>query len=847
MADHPITQSPAHHLAEWLETRTNQQLKVIVQARADTAIPEPRDLQTLAHRLLLPASLARALEQRNALELAVVEALLTAGAHTRPVSQDQLLAALAGSQLENAHHTSDIFDDAGDTGDDRNASALAQALQQLQAHAIVLNYPPEKTPAAKSTQAAQYWLPARIQNLLSHRDRLLQQQSVSAETIAHLPDQHHEILRRIHAGGGLGTTKYADSTDPDHPITQMISAGVLYHVADSTVALPVSVARILSDLPSTDVHLLPSARIAGLLWHNNDEVLGRYQPDARYTAATSSSSTAAEQAATAAGLEACREVSNLLDYLGERPAPMLKNGGLGQRSTKTIAQRLGLSVRDIARTVAIAAAAGLIGTGEPKPLPAEGEGNYLAPTRRADDWQEADLSTRWSMLLRGWIDSPWPWWQIDDATEPHQRLLHAEFSHHRLAAYRRLALHAYARSSAQAAITDAEFWQDLLFLHPKLVTASTQSLFAPLVREAEWLGAINNGVLSSPAVALLVDEASPRTEHTTRSVGSSTASAEPDSNNAGATFHDAADPVIAATRALCPEPVSEFIVQADLTIMCPGPLEPAVRTELELLADVESSGLASLYRVDESSLRRSLDAGRSGAQIIEFLREHSLTPVPDAMLSVIRDLARHHGGLRGGPAVSYVRCEDPATLDVLEHSAAAAEIAIHRVAPTVVISQRPLAFVVQKLAQYGFYAVAEDSHGHGVDIRQSPARVPAPRNRPASSSRLDAERVTSIVDKLTIGTQPANTGTSAAEISNVIELAQRSGRTVVLGYATKNGQRKEVRATVLSIFGGNVDIRLSQAGAADSSAAANPTTNPTSSESIRRIPLHRIIDINHTD
>ena len=894
MADHPITRSPAELVEQWLHSRTNQQLATVLQARSDIAIPQPHDLHTLAHPLLLPAALARAIGQRNATELAILEALLAAGAHTQPVSRKDVIGVLAGTQLENAHqdpppradasvegnastegNTSAEENDAVDVDEQHSVTAtnstadlLSQTLQQLRDHALVFAYPAtEKTPIAedaadtedsKDAEAPEdtflMWIPARVDKLLSHRDRILYQESVPADVVDKLPEKHQEILRRIHAGGGLGTTKHARSDDPEHPITQMVNSGVLRAIDDSTVTLPVSVNRILSGLPATDVHLLPSSRISPELWDSDAAVAAHYLParnpsESELSADSSDSATTPQETtdsgATATGLEACREISSLLDFLGTHPVPMLKNGGLGQRSSKLLAQHLELTTAEVYRVVALAHAAGVIGTGEPHPLPAEGEGNYLAPTRRADEWQEADLPTRWTMLLRGWLDSLWPWWTLlpdtggttqFGGTEAHQRLLHPEFSHHRLAFYRRLVVRGYARSSARVPITAHELWQDLLFLYPKLITQQTQTLLTPLLQEAEWVGAISNGRLSTPALALLADE-------------------EP------------TDPVLSAAHKLCPAAVSEFIVQADFTVMCPGPLEYAVRSELELIAKLESSGLASLYRIEESSVRRGLDAGRSGEQIIAFLREHSLTPVPDSMISVIRELARHHGGLRGGPAVSYLRCDDPETLDLLEHSAVAEEIAIHRIAPTVLISRRPLAAVVQVLAQHNFYAVAEDSSGHGVDIRLSPARVPQPRAKPTSAPRVDAARIAGIVDKLgshdrgssagsstesstvagvaspqtprktasinTTSTSRASTSaapaTSTAEISNTVELAQRSGRLLAVGYANKSGERQQVRATVLSIFGGNVDIRVAGDG------------------SVRRIPLHRIIDVAHAD
>lgn len=919
MADHPITRSPAELVEQWLHSRTNQQLATVLQARSDIAIPQPHDLHTLAHRLLLPASLARAIEQRNATELAILEALLATGAHTQPVSRKDVVRVLAGTQLENAHqdpppradasvegnYAVDVDKQHSVTATNSTADLLSQTLQQLRDHALVFPYPAtEKTPIAEGAEDAAdtdvpqapedtslMWIPARVDKLLSHLDRLLYQESVPAGVVDKLPEKHREILRRIHAGGGLGTTKHARSDDPEHPITQMVNSGVLRAIDDSTVTLPTSVNRILSGLPATDVHLLPSSRIYPELWDSDAAVVAHYLParnpsESELSADSSNSATTAQETtdsgATATGLEACREISSLLDLLDTHPVPMLKNGGLGQRSSKLLAQHLERTTAQVYRIVAVAHAAGVIGTGEPHPLPAEGEGNYLAPTRRADEWQEADLPTRWTMLLRGWLDSLWPWWTLlpdtggttqFGATEAHQRLLHPEFSHHRLAFYRRLVVRGYARSSARGPITAHELWQDLLFLYPKLITQQTQALLTPLLQEAEWVGAISNGRLSTPALALLADENRTEQQHTGDHNHSSASSAgittarSSTARTSTAVEEEPTDPVLSAAHKLCPATVSEFIVQADFTVMCPGPLEYAVRSELELIAKLESPGLASLYRIEESSVRRGLDAGRSGEQIIAFLREHSLTPVPDSMISVIRELARHHGGLRGGPAVSYLRCDDPETLDLLEHSAVAEEIAIHRIAPTVLISQQPLAAVVQVLAQHNFYAVAEDSSGHGVDIRLSPARVPQPRAKPTSAPRVDAARIAGIVDKLgshdrgssagsstessavsgvaspqtprktasinTTSTSRASTSaapaTSTAEISNTVELAQRSGRLLAVGYANKSGERQQVRATVLSIFGGNVDIRVAGDG------------------SVRRIPLHRIIDVAHAD
>src|SRR5262249_43132966 len=109
-----------------------------------------------------------------------------------------------------------------------------------------------------------------------------------------------------------------------------------------------------------------------------------------------------------------------------------------------------------------------------------------------------------------------------------------------------------------------------------------------------------------------------------------------------------------------PTPVDHVLVQADLTVVAPGPLEPDLAASLSETADIESAGSATVYRVTEASVRRALDAGRTGTELHELFTTRSRTPVPQALRYLIDDVARKHGRLRGGAATSFLRCDDPA-------------------------------------------------------------------------------------------------------------------------------------------------------------------------------------------
>ena len=111
-------------------------------------------------------------------------------------------------------------------------------------------------------------------------------------------------------------------------------------------------------------------------------------------------------------------------------------------------------------------------------------------------------------------------------------------------------------------------------------------------------------------------------------------------------------------RGLLPEPVDHVLAQPDLSLIAPGPLVAELADTLAVVADVESSGGATVFRVSESSVRRALDAGWSATDLHDFFARASRTPVPQALDYLIDDVARQHGRLRVGAIESYVRSDD---------------------------------------------------------------------------------------------------------------------------------------------------------------------------------------------
>ena len=162
---------------------------------------------------------------------------------------------------------------------------------------------------------------------------------------------------------------------------------------------------------------------------------------------------------------------------------------------------------------------------------------------------------------------------------------------------------------------------------------------------------------------------------------------------------------------ILPRAIGYVLLQADLTAVAPGPLTADLARELSLAADVESTGGATVYRFSAGSVRRALDAGRTGDGLLALLRERSRTPVPQPLRYLIEDVARGHGRIRVGTASAYVRCDDPAVAAEIAADRRAAELRLRPLAPTVLVSPSRRGEVLAVLRRLGYTPAAESPDG----------------------------------------------------------------------------------------------------------------------------------------
>jgi hypothetical protein len=256
-----------------------------------------------------------------------------------------------------------------------------------------------------------------------------------------------------------------------------------------------------------------------------------------------------------------------------------------------------------------------------------------------------------------------------------------------------------------------------------------------------------------------------------------------------------------------PAPIDHFLVQADLTVVVPGPLQRDLADDLAAVATVESAGTAMVYRISEQSIRHALDIGKTRDWLHELFGKHSKTPVPQGLTYLIDDVARRHGQLRIGMAASFVRCEDPALL-AQAVAATAEKLQLRALAPTVAVSPAPIAEVLVALRGAGFAPAAEDSSGSIVDVRPRGARVPTPQRRrtyrpPPRPTGETLNAVVSVLRKVTAAPF-GNIRVDPAVTVSLLQDAAAGHDTLVIGYLDAAGVATQRVVSPIAVRGGQL-------------------------------------------
>lgn len=582
--------------------------------------------------------------------------------------------------------------------------------------------------------------------------------------LAKVGEDERALLTTLAAGPPIGRTRDASADVPleraQNPVQRLLARGLLLRRDDQTVELPREIGIALR---GGVVFEQASLREPELPVH----------PHQQSTVDT----TAAGEA-----MEFLRQTENMLRAWSETPPPVLKSGGLGVRELKKLAKDLDVDEARVTLLAEIAVGAGLVAD-------SEATTPEWVPTTLTDSWLASPTAQRWMTVAQAWLELP----RLPglaggrDAKDKPIAPLSEDLRRPLAPTSRRRILLALAALPEGAGVKSTdELVAALAWRAPRRGGRLRDETVRWTMAEGAALGLIGLGGLTTATRALLAED------------------------RPGA---------IEAMLDALPRPVDHVLVQADLTVVAPGPLEAELAAEMTAVADIESAGHATVYRITETSVRRALDTGRTAGELHQLFTSKSATPVPQSLSYLIDDVARRHGRLRGGAAESFLRCDDASLLAEVMGSPVATEYGLRMIAPTVLISAYPLAEVLDALRAAGFAPAAEGPDGRVMDIRPSgrrlPAKARAARRAPGEPAGLTDEQVGKIVAHVRAGdaasarrrgeTVRAPQGGGAGDTSATLALlsqATMERREVWIGFVDSRGTASQRVVRPLRVGGG---------------------------------------------
>ncbi|MFI7424398.1 helicase-associated domain-containing protein [Nonomuraea sp. NPDC049684] len=682
---------------EWIRGRTDEQLRALVSARPELITPVPAHLEGLAARAASPSAIGRVLDRLDRFTLAVVETLAVQdGPVTKAALRGLVGRALAAGRPEPALTAAlDRLRDLALVFGPDNALDLGPGVRK------VLEEPAGLGP--KVVDVFRHHPPEQLDEMADDvapgtdgpgKERLAAALSAPEALVAAVSPEARGALDQLVWGPPTGRVPNARRevrvASARSPIEELLARGLLAATGEESVTLPREVGlHLRGGRVHRDLLAVPPA-------------LGGAARDREL----------ADRTAAGQAFSFVRSVEELCERWSIDPPGVLRTGGLGVRDMKRTATDLDLPEWAAALVVEVAHAAGLVAAGGGV------DGEWL-PTSGYDLWRVRATADRWVTLAATWLHMdrvPGLVGERDDRDRP-LNALHTDLRRASAPGVRTATLGVLAAAPGLAPDRDSVL-ERLAWEQPRRRGPLREQLTEFALREAEQIGVTGLGALSGHGRALL------------------------DGGDAAGLL-----------APLLPEPVDHVLLQADLTAVAPGPLTSELNRWMTLTADVESKGGATVYRFGEGSIRRALDAGHGGEELLAMLARHSATPVPQALSYLVTDVARRHGRIRVGTASAYVRCDDPALLDQITADRRAAALRLRRLAPTVIASRSSRAALVDSLRAMGYAPVAESLDGDVIISQLDSRRTEgvAPVRAVASVSGLDPEVASAAVRALRAG------------------------------------------------------------------------------------------------
>ena len=242
-----------------------------------------------------------------------------------------------------------------------------------------------------------------------------------------------------------------------------------------------------------------------------------------------------------------------------------------------------------------------------------------------------------------------------------------------------------------------------------------------------------------------------------------------------------------------------IILQADGSIIAPGPLATKVEASLRRVAETESIGLASTYRLTPLSITHGLELGETVSGIREMLAGLSALSLPQPIEYLLTDVEKRFGRLLIGPGNlewrSQISSEDTVLLTEISTDTRLKPFSLHRQAPELLACRFEPSVVYFGLRECGFLAIRVDGSGRVI----SPISTVEPMVASLAESPIDSK-----INEIFADDQKLNSLDSDELMIRQIQLAIRNKALLGLKVKVADGSLAEFELMPSGIANGRV-------------------------------------------
>ncbi len=474
-------------------------------------------------------------------------------------------------------------------------------------------------------------------------------------------------------------------------------------------------------------------------------------------------------------LAAVTSLSTLAEHWSQNPPTSLKSGGLAVRDVNAVSEFLGTDELTASFWIELASEAGLVG-------PEESASAKYAPTVFYDTWRLSDPGQQWAPVAAAWLRLARDIDSVSGQTGDRLSVLADQPGQPWRRELRSATLQLLAQVPPGQICEFPDLIEHLAERRPRARRDRLEVACHSALRESDLLGITARGAITALGRALV--EPAVREEQ-----------------------------LALTATAILPPVAEEFVAQADLTLVVPGPPSPALRRLLGLVADVESTGGAAVYRVTADSATRALGSGLSPTDLIAELNTRSATPLPQPLEYLINDAARRHGGVRVGSTASWISSDDESVIAQLLADPQAGRLGLTRLAPSVIASTAPAEELLSLASGLGHVPTVVGADGESVPLARPVHRAPDPARK--DQPGVDDVFVTALTSALRRSEleEPAGVAIAAprelprmptAATAQVLRRAQVQQVPVWVGYADNAGSMTRRLVDVVASDGGAI-------------------------------------------